>query len=185
MRLYHAGFQEIRRPDIRHGRKNADFGQGFYLSPDQAFSERWAKERRGEETVINTYELRTEGLRVKRFQRDGEWFDYIYANRHGRPDTLEFDLIIGPIANDTLFDTLGIMTSGVLPREQAGRLLRIGPVYEQVVLKTERAAEQLAWLSARVLGPEELARNAETLKREEAAYQELFAREMEKIAGGE
>ena len=32
MRLYHTGAVEIREPDILRGRKNADFGQGFYLS---------------------------------------------------------------------------------------------------------------------------------------------------------
>lgn len=32
MLLYHTGYQEIREPDIHHGRKNADFGQGFYLT---------------------------------------------------------------------------------------------------------------------------------------------------------
>ena len=41
--LYHTGFQEIREPDLTIGRKNADFGQGFYLTSDKDFSERWAK----------------------------------------------------------------------------------------------------------------------------------------------
>ena len=30
MKLYHTGTVEIPVPDIRHGRVNADFGQGFY-----------------------------------------------------------------------------------------------------------------------------------------------------------
>ena len=63
--LYHTGFEEIRSPDVHYGRKNADFGQGFYMSPDRSFSERWAKERKGSSTVINTYELLTDGLRIK------------------------------------------------------------------------------------------------------------------------
>ena len=36
--LYHTGFETIRKPDITIGRKNADFGQGFYLSDDEEFS---------------------------------------------------------------------------------------------------------------------------------------------------
>lgn len=44
--LYHSGFQLIRRPDIRKGRTNADFGQGFYLSDDKEFSKRWAGQRK-------------------------------------------------------------------------------------------------------------------------------------------
>ena len=38
MKLYHAGKEEIREPDIYLGRKNADFGQGFYLTPDREFA---------------------------------------------------------------------------------------------------------------------------------------------------
>ena len=57
MTLYHTGFEEIRRPDIYYGRKNADFGQGFYTSDDRAFSERWAKERTGSITYFNVYDF--------------------------------------------------------------------------------------------------------------------------------
>ncbi len=91
MLLYHTGFQEIRTPDVHHGRKNADFGQGFYLTPDAAFARRWAKERCGMQTVVNTYELDTEGLAVRSFTRSREWFGYIFANRSGSPDRLEAD----------------------------------------------------------------------------------------------
>ena len=59
MRLYHACNEVIKNPDVHYGRKNADFGQGFYLSDDLEFSKRWAKERRGMDTVINVYELDT------------------------------------------------------------------------------------------------------------------------------
>ena len=51
--LYHTGFQSIPEPDIRYGRKNADFGQGFYLSADLAFSKRWAREQKGLSTWLN------------------------------------------------------------------------------------------------------------------------------------
>ena len=45
MILFHTGFEEIREPDIHYGRKNADFGQGFYLTADRAFAERWTKKQ--------------------------------------------------------------------------------------------------------------------------------------------
>ncbi|MCR5299739.1 MAG: DUF3990 domain-containing protein [Erysipelotrichaceae bacterium] len=53
--LFHTGLQEIPQPDIRYGRKNADFGQGFYLSPDREFACRWAKEREDRSTILNIY----------------------------------------------------------------------------------------------------------------------------------
>ena len=38
LHLFHTGYAEIREPDIHYGRKNADFGQGFYLSDSDEFA---------------------------------------------------------------------------------------------------------------------------------------------------
>ncbi|MBQ1900096.1 MAG: DUF3990 domain-containing protein, partial [Erysipelotrichaceae bacterium] len=114
IRIYHAGFDIIETPDITRGRANADFGQGFYVSPNEEFCRRWAKHRKGGKTYINTYELDLKDLKIKRFQRDEEWFSYIYDNRYHKDDrNKDYDLIIGPIANDTIYDTFGIITSGI------------------------------------------------------------------------
>ena len=123
MKLYHTGFDEIRLPDIHYGRKNADFGQGFYMTDKREFACRWAREQRGRQTILNTYELETDGLAIHHFERDPSWFEYIFANRAAKPDRYpEADLIIGPIANDTIYDTFGIITSGLLEKEQSMRL---------------------------------------------------------------
>ena len=138
MLLYHTGYQEIRIPDVHYGRKNADFGQGFYMTGDREFACRWAREQKGRETIVNTYELDLAGLHIHRFERDEDWFEYIFRNRRGMPDShAEADVIIGPIANDTIYDTFGIITSGLLKDEQAMRLLMIGPEYTQIALRTE------------------------------------------------
>ena len=63
MKLYHAGKEEIRKPDLHRGRKNADFGQGFYLTPDREFDFRWAYKG----YVVNEYELDLTGLNVVSF----------------------------------------------------------------------------------------------------------------------
>ncbi len=41
MRLYHVGDRAIPEPDVHYGRRNADFGQGFYLTPAAAKQLRW------------------------------------------------------------------------------------------------------------------------------------------------
>lgn len=172
MTLYHTGFQAIPAPDVRYGRKNADFGPGFYLSGDLDFSHRWARYRKGSTTVLNTYQLDLDGLRVKELSRDGEWFETIFRNRAGYPDSLaETDVIVGLIANDTIYDVLGVTTSGLLPREKAMELLLLGPEYRQIVVKTEKAAAQLTFLSAQVLGEEEVLRYRATVREEEQEFQ--------------
>ena len=100
MILYHTSDREIRNPDIHHGRKNADFGWGFYLTPDRDFTYRWARDN----AVVNEYELDETGLEVHIFARSVEWFRYIFHNRRVQ-DSLTADVVIGPIANDTIFDT--------------------------------------------------------------------------------
>ena len=173
--LYHTGFEKIRRPDVHYGRKNADFGQGFYLSSGEDFSRRWARTRKGMDTYLNVYELDLDGLNVKRFERDGEWFDYIYQNRAGAADSLpEYDVIIGPIANDTIYDTYGLMTGGMIPRELTLKLLLIGPCYEQITLKTERAAEALRFVSSRIIPRSEVESFREEVRTEEKEYQDKF-----------
>lgn len=170
--LYHTGFHQRRNPDIRAGRKNADFGQGYYLTPDRAFAERWAMERKGESTFVNVYELDTDGLNLLELERGEAWFDYIFQNRAGMPDAMpEYDVILGPVANDTLYDLMGMTTSGFLPRETAIRILRLGAAYTQTVIKTDRAAAQLRFLEARTLTSEEIADFRVTLRKEEEAFQ--------------
>ena len=176
MKLYHTGNTEIREPDIRRGRKNADFGQGFYLSPDMDFAYRWA----GKNAIVNEYELDENGLYIHRFRRDEGWFDYIFNNRRAK-DSLSADVVIGPIANDTIFETFGIISSGFLKTEDAMKLLLIGPEYIQAAVKTEKAVKHLRWIrSVRIEKTDGDLRKADQEK-----YQADFARTVGEIVGKE
>ena len=172
MRLYHVSDIEIKDPDIRHGRKNADFGQGFYLTPDLEFARKWAVG----EAVLNEYELEKEGLFIKEFKRDETWFDYIYNNRHLN-DVLDADVVMGPIANDTIFDTLGIISSGFLASDDALKLLLVGPCYIQVAIKSDKARAQLKYIKSCKVEKQE----SGAKEKEEAEYQEEFAKAMEEL----
>jgi hypothetical protein len=178
--LYHAGYDEIRQPDLVRGRKNADFGQGFYLSDNGEFAGRWMREKAGSNAYVNSYELRTEGLNIRKLAVDKEWLSYITANRRGMPDSLtDVDVIIGPIANDTIFDTMGIFTSGFLTDDESLSLLSVGPSYTQIVIKSSKALEQLSWTGARIIPGGELASYAELLKKEEEEYQKELSKVLE------
>ncbi|MBR2258647.1 MAG: DUF3990 domain-containing protein [Blautia sp.] len=172
MKLYHTSDRIIQNPDIYRGRANADFGQGFYLTPDRDFTYRWAAAN----AVVNEYELKEDSLDIFRFQRSVEWFEYIFHNRR-REDRLKYDVIIGPIANDTIFDTMGIISSGFLSPEDALKLLLIGPEYTQAAVKSEQAARNLRWI-----GAEKISRiDEEIRKKEEKEFQKEFAKVMEEI----
>jgi len=166
MKLYHISNMEIREPDIFRGRKNADFGQGFYLSSDLEFSRRWAVA----DSVLNEYELNEQNINIHRFKRDEDWFNYILSNRKAK-DNLSADVIIGPVANDTIFETFGIISSGFLKPADALKLLLIGPEYTQAVIKTPKALKQLRWVRAEKI----TALDNELRKAEQDDYAAAFA----------
>ena len=172
MILFHTSDRKIESPDIHYGRRNADFGWGFYLTPDRDFTYRWAREN----AVVNTYEFDEAGLAVQHFSRSTEWFEYILNNRRLN-DSLKADVVIGPIANDTIFDTLGVISSGYLKPEKALQLLMIGPEYIQVAIKSEKAVKQLIWIKAEHIDRVDI----EIQKAEQEAYQKRLAEEMSKV----
>ena len=88
-------------------------------------------------------------------------------------------MVIGPIANDTIFETFGIISSGFLETGDAMKLLMIGPEYIQAAVKTKKALDQLRWIGAeRAAGLDQSLKEAE-----QRAYQITFARVMQEIAG--
>lgn len=186
LKLFHVGFYIIEDPDLHYGKKNADFGQGFYLSDDENFSHRWAKLRQNQTTYINKYELDLSNLKVKMFERDEEWFRYIFDNRRGKTDKLaEYDVIIGPIANDTIYDVMGITTSGFLEDEDALQLLQVGKEYHQIAIKSPLAKEQLKWLGYESIEEKELLVYRNLVEAEEQEFQTVFAERLAQIVGEE
>ena len=182
IKVYHAGYVEIPVPDIKRGRVNADFGQGFYLSDNYDFASLWVREKNRADIIVNSYELDESGLNILRFDRDEKWFRYVFSNRRSIPDSYaDFDIIIGPIANDTIYDTMGIMTSGYLSDDEALKLLCVGPQYTQIVLKTQKAADNLHFLSALTLSKETIEANKKIAAANEAEYLKLFAQTMESL----
>lgn len=181
--LYHVGLFEIKEPDVYHGRKNADFGQGFYLSNDLNFCLKWARFENDKVTYLNKYELDLNDLKIKSFEKDKECFKYINNNRNNYEDYLkDYDLIIGPISNDILYNTLGITTSGILNLDDSYKLFSIGDnLYNQYVIKTLKAKSNLKFIESKILKEEDLIKLKKELKKEEKKFQNLFFKTLNKM----
>ena len=67
--------------------------------------------------------------------------------------------------------------------DQTLAVLQIGPVYEQVVLKSDKAAANLRWISSRRLRKEETSLYKAIVKREEEEFQKAFAEKMRTLMG--
>jgi hypothetical protein len=144
MTVYHGGAVAIPAPDLLHSRKAVDFGPGFYVTPirDQAF--RWSEKRRIREgsAVVSRYEFdesAAAGLKTLRFDSySEEWLDFIVACR-GLRDSSDWDIVIGGVANDRVFDTLEAFFDGFATKEQTIGRLRMTTPNLQICLRSEAA----------------------------------------------
>ena len=117
MTLYHGSYLSIPAPLAKAGRKNLDFGHGFYVTKLQAQAESWARiiaTRRGRRVIpiVNVYRFnRTKAeqdrVRIRVFDSyDLEWLNYVVDCRKGKDISSEYDLIEGGVANDNVIDTV-------------------------------------------------------------------------------
>ncbi len=182
MKLFHTANLEIKKPDVHYGRVNADFGQGFYTSSDVEFSSRWGRVQKDAKIYLNSYELDETGLKILKLNRDKEWASYIFNNRAAKSDYYgDYDVITGPIANDTIFNTYGIITSGFLSIDEALKLLLEGPCFIQVVLKTELAVSQLKFIKSEIIPDSQIIEASKAIKKEEESYLDKIAEIMEEF----
>jgi hypothetical protein len=149
MILYHGSYSAIEKPDLSFCRKRTDFGRGFYLTPikEQAinWSRRFIKEKK--QGVISLYgflqkpavEKLPTDLRVLEFDTHSqEWLDYITACRLGQESDTKWDLVIGGVANDKVFDTLQLYFDGIINALEAIRRLRYNKPNYQYCFKSQQ-----------------------------------------------
>lgn len=131
MILYHGSNTDIEQIDLKVGSPYKDFGQGFYLTSDIETAKRMAQKKAnlfgGAPTLI-IYELKDDAfastsLKIKRFpeKASAEWFLFIDANRDRQLShpTHDYDIVIGPIADDGVVLQLTSYHRGTSTAEQA------------------------------------------------------------------
>lgn len=148
MILYHGFWLEITEPDLTHSRSNVDFGRGFYATPLYTQAAKWCDrfKRRGKEGIISRYvfdESRESELRTLRFVSYSEsWLDFIQKCRSGK-DTTDYDLVVGGVANDKVFNTVELFFDGLIDKTEAINRLRYEKPNLQICFRTEKALEFL------------------------------------------
>ena len=127
MILYHGSNMIVDKPRLIEQNRYLDFGFGFYTTTNEAQAENFAKKvvvRRGGKPIVNVYEIDNNimvaDLKIRHFlSPDEEWLDFVSANRSGTYSGDQYDLIIGAVANDDVYRTLQVYSSGLLTKEQA------------------------------------------------------------------
>ncbi|MBO5192408.1 MAG: DUF3990 domain-containing protein [Bacteroides sp.] len=115
--VYHGTISDISNIDVTQGRGRKDFGKGFYMavSKQQAigmmhkkYREAVRRSRNKQETAFseNLYQITLNEqilhtLHIKIFEKaDEEWLDFILMCREEGGTPHNYDLVIGPTADD-------------------------------------------------------------------------------------
>lgn len=145
--VFHGGTEVVSDPEIRVSPRNCDFGPGFYATHSREQAIRWAERQRRirmqPEAVVNKYDISglwESGLSIKVFESpEGDWLDAVVDCRKGQDVFVGCDVVLGPVADDNVYETIRLYEAGVFTREETIRRLKTEKLFNQLVLKTDAA----------------------------------------------
>ena len=150
MTLYHGTNEDIEAIDLTRGLRHKDFGKGFYLTPDKTTAIRMAQKKArlfGGTATLITYNMDDAALqsdlKVKIFPEKAcvEWLIFVDANRDRKNEAPihDYDIVIGPIADDGVVLQLTNFREGIYTPEQAATQLQDRYLDQQYYFGTEQA----------------------------------------------
>lgn len=145
MTVYHGSYTAIQVPEIIKGRNTKDFGPGFYCTIIREQAERWA--RRYDVGIVNTYTVHLiQDLKILEFKEmTDEWLDFIIDCRYGIAH--DYDVVIGAMANDQIYNYVSDYMDGILTREQFWVLAKFKYPTHQINFCTPAALKCLEFVS--------------------------------------
>lgn len=154
MKLYHGSNLEIKNPQILESDRKLDFGTGFYLTSSYEQAEKWAiltAKRRGEgRPIISVFEYednKSSELNILKFENaDIEWLRFVSGNRNNQSTKNDYDIIIGPVANDKTMPVISLYFTGVYSEEDTIKRLLPQKLQDQFVFKTEKSLKHLNYV---------------------------------------
>ncbi len=107
---------------------------------DQALS--WVDRfiRRGKKGCLNSYSIDLDEMKnlyiVKSFDSYNiEWLDFILSCRNGGSEYLKYDIVIGGIADDQVYNTIELYEFDLITKEEALKRLKYHKPNNQLILK--------------------------------------------------
>ena len=158
--IYHGSEKIIENPVYGEGKRNNDFGAGFYCTESVSLAKEWAVTSL-RDGFANRYSLDTEYLKMLDLNSPNytilNWIAVLVENRlfslktpvsrRARRYLIDnfsinvnaFDLIIGYRADDSYFDYAEAFLNNSITVEQLAKAMQLGKLGEQIVLKSQYA----------------------------------------------
>ena len=164
--IYHGSQRIVTVPTFGEGKKNNDFGLGFYCTESNDLAKEWAVSSL-RDGFSNRYTLDTEFLNILRLNNPDytilNWMAVLVEHRlftiktpvagrakqylidHFRVNVNAYDLIIGYRANDSYYDYAEAFLNNGITVEQLSRAMQLGKLGEQIVLKSKFAFSKIKY----------------------------------------
>ena len=162
--LYHGSSQIVESPTFGEGRKNNDFGPGFYCTESNDLAKEWAVSSLYD-GFSNRYTLDTENLNILNLNTPDytilNWMSVLVRHRlfsikapvarRAKQYLLDnfgvnvnaYDLITGYRADDSYYDYAEAFLNNAISVEQLSRAMRLGKLCEQIVIKSKFAFSKI------------------------------------------
>lgn len=174
--LFHGSEFIIKKPQYGKGARNNDYGRGFYCTENIELAKEWACAK-NTDGYANQYELDFTDLKILNLNDDNynilSWLALLADNRtywergsiseqakkylHDNflIDINGYDVIIGYRADDSYFSFAKDFVSNTISLKQLSEAMRLGKLGEQLVLKSEKAFQQLKFVTSEFAKKEE------------------------------
>lgn len=166
--LYHGSTEKIKHPALGKGKRNNDYGQGFYCTAHRDLACEWASKLQGLDGYVNQYEIDTAGLKVLDLSKYGilHWMTILLKNRtftlttpisiqgkaylmeHFDIDISSHDIIKGYRADDSYFSFAEDFLNNAISVSHLSRATRLGKLGIQYVLVSQKAFDALRFVQA-------------------------------------
>jgi hypothetical protein len=155
MTIYHGSDTPVKSPKILTSNRLLDFGEGFYTTSSLEQAQRWAKRVRDrnktKEQIVSIYEFDIDKaekeLKIIKFASpDSEWLRFVSACRSGKEIDFEYDIVMGPVANDNVYATIQLFETGLLSEAETIIRLKVEKIFDQILFHDEKALQYCKYL---------------------------------------
>lgn len=158
MEIYHGSDITVKEPLAHAGRRNLDFGKGFYTTRIKSQAQKWAflvasRKAKNPQGIVSVYELNEECLTCNDYVYknfpvyDMEWLEFVVACRQGKDET-NYDIVEGGVANDQVIDTVEDYENGRITAEQALDQLRYKKPNNQICFRNQALIDNFVQFKA-------------------------------------
>lgn len=162
--IYHGSQKIVETPTFGEGRKNNDFGLGFYCTESNELAKEWAVSSL-RDGFSNRYTLDTEFLNILLLNSPAytilNWMAVLVEHRifsiktpvakrakayliqNFGVNVNAYDLITGYRADDSYFDYAEAFINNAITVEQLAKAMRLGKLGEQIVIKSKFAFSKI------------------------------------------